>query len=353
MIKRLNVIGLMSGTSLDGLDLAFCRFETDDSPWIYTIEETKFIPYSDEQREFFFNLETASARELAKAHADYGRQLGGWVRDFAATLSKPVDLVASHGQTLFHQPELGFTFQLGHGAYLATTAQLPVVSDFRSGDVGLGGQGAPLVPIGDQALFAEYDICLNLGGIANLSFDQAGTRLAYDVCPVNLVLNHLAARMGHNYDRGGILARSGTVNPALLNQLDSLSYYQAPFPKSLGKEWIEKSIFPMIDRSEFSVPDLLATCCEHISAQLARSFQQIGGSKVLVTGGGAYNTYLIERLQGKTAHELIQPSAELMDYKEALLFAFLGALRWSNRSNTLASVTGAQKDHCGGAIYLP
>ena len=346
-----HVIGIMSGTSLDGLDLAYCRFDYQEK-WTYQILVAETITYPAEWDLKLRSLHLLSGEELLKEHESYGTYIGQSVAHFMQRHHVSADFIASHGHTVFHQPQNGFTFQAGDGAAIAAACGLPVVSDFRSADVALGGQGAPLVPIGDRLLFSDFGFCLNLGGIANISFEKQGQRVAYDVCPCNLLLNYLAQRLGKSYDRDGDIAATGKINPRLLQQLDDRDFYSKPFPKSLGREDIEQDFLPLLD-AETTVPDLLATVCAHIAKQVARSIPAVATGRILVTGGGAFNTYLLACIRGACAVEIVSGSPDKINFKEALIFAFLGVLRWRNENNVLSSVTGATRDHCSGSIDLP
>jgi len=355
--KKICVLGLMSGTSMDGLDLAMCEFTEIDQKWTYQILEASTEPYPNEWLDIFISLPTASAEKWVCADQDFGRLIGIYCNGFIQKTKITPHLIASHGQTIFHQPDQRFTGQIGHGAAISAQTRLPVVSDFRTMDVALSGQGAPLVPIGDKILFEDYDFCLNLGGIANISCDQNGKRIAFDICPTNLVLNYLANKIGLPYDSSGKIARSGKLNNALLDKLNSLGFYSLDFPKSLGREWVEKEILPMLSLNNSSVPDQLATFIEHCAFQLSETIRSFTlkntTSRLLITGGGAHNTFLIERLAFYLGEnpKIIIPDKMTIDYKEALIFAFLGLLRLTNKLNSLKSVTGAYEDNIGGALF--
>ena len=346
-------IGLMSGTSLDGVDLASCIFTFKDNCWSYQIEVAETFPYPEEWLSCLSSLLKADAYTYAKANADLGYYLGSLIKTFMQKHDLEIDFVASHGHTVFHQPTIGLTTQIGSGAAMAATCGFPVVCDFRSTDVALGGQGAPLVPIGDVLLFSDYAFCLNLGGFSNVSYDVKGQRIAYDVCPVNTILNQLAKRIGQEYDLDGLSARSGKVDSLLLDKLNALAYYDQKPPKSLGFEWSNEYIWPLIKETNLSVPDLLRTMVEHIAFQLSRALDEFESGSILVTGGGAKNKFLMERFATHSKHELVVPADLIIDYKEALIFAFLGVLRVRGEVNCLSTVTGATRDSIGGAIYLP
>ncbi len=351
-----SAVGLMSGTSLDGLDIACCRFELQNNTWSYQILEAETLPYSMKWQQRLANLDRKDAPEFAKTDSDYGHLLGNLTKKFIARHQLEPDFIASHGQTIFHQPENRLTTQIGKGAAIAAETGLPVVCDFRSTDVARGGQGAPLVSIGDKLLFPAYDYCLNLGGIANISFDRNGVRIAYDICPANMVLNTLAKKIDHPFDRDGKLAAEGTIHMQLLDQINQLPFYHQQPPKSLGKEWVELNINPLLDpliRDPASgIRDLLHTFCEHIAIQIGKNTGQDRVNKLLITGGGALNKYLIERIRHHASPQVVIPDLQTVQFKEALIFAFLGLLRWRKEVNCLSSVTGAKKDSVGGAIYL-
>ena len=346
-----SVIGLMSGTSLDGLDIAFCEFSREEKHWTYKIHCAETIPYDNHWQDLLSTIESGSALDFVTADVEYGQLLGRLTREFINKYNLHPDFIASHGHTIFHQPEKKITSQIGCGPAIAAETGLPVVCDFRSLDVALGGQGAPLVPIGDELLFNGFDFCLNIGGFANISYQTANKRIAYDVCPANIVMNQLALQAGFGYDPDGVLAASGMVNQQLLGTLNALPYYKIAFPKSLGKEWVVQHIFPMLKNSGQSTNDLLATFCEHIAMQVAAATEAKKGTKLLITGGGAFNEFLIGRIRNYAIPEIIIPDVYTINFKEALIFAFLGVLRQRNEINCLRSVTGAAKDSCGGAIY--
>lgn len=344
----------MSGTSLDGLDIASCHFYLINGKWSYEIEAAETIEYSAEERLRLQRGYLASGIELTLLDHEFGKFTGLEVKKFLSRNVLKTDFISSHGHTIFHQPEKGFTVQIGNGNDISAVTKLPVVCDFRSMDVALGGQGAPLVPIGDKLLFPEYEMCLNLGGIANISFDILDKRVAFDICPVNIVLNELAEKTGQAFDAGGGTARKGQLIESLLRQLEDLDYYKREFPKSMGKEWIDASVFPLLNHE--NIANLLYTFCVHISMQInavTKKFAEGKNKKVLVTGGGAFNTFLTELLRKHASEniEYVLPDINTILFKEALIFAFLGVLRVRNESNCLAAVTGAGHDAIGGALY--
>ena len=343
----------MSGTSLDGLDIAFCTFSKQGKNWKYEIKKTETISYNKQWKDKLQTAHLLSSQELLKLHTVFGKFMGEKVSQFIKKnkISK-IDLVSSHGHTVFHQPQNGFTLQIGDGASLAAIAGIKTVCDFRSTDVALGGQGAPLVPIGDELLFSKYDACLNIGGIANISFKNKGKRVAFDICPTNMVFNYLAKKAGHDYDKDGKLASKGIFNGDLFERFNSLPFYKNYKSKSLGREWIEENFISVLEKSKLSIEAKLATASEHAAFQTARVLNNFNIKNVLVTGGGAYNKDFLNRISAYTNCELHLPDDKTIQFKEALIFAFLGVLRLRNEINTLKEVTGAKRSSCGGALYL-
>ena len=348
------VIGLMSGTSLDGVDLAYCKFILTNNGWEYEIIHTACYPYSEEWKGKLANAENTSALAIHLLDTALGNYFSENISEFIKKHNiTELDFIASHGHTIFHQPENGLTLQIGAGAVIAANTGITTICDFRKMDVAMGGQGAPLVPIGDRDLFSSYNYCLNIGGIANISFELNGQRLAYDICPANMILNYYLSDKNLLFDNEGLLARSGTVNAELLAELNKLNYYHQAFPKSLGKEWVMQNIYPTVDKYNLSENHVLATLAEHIAMQIAANVNKSEiPASMLITGGGAYHSYLIERISAHTNTQLIIPNRVLIEFKEALVFAFLGVLRFRNEDNCLATVTGARKNNCGGQIFL-
>ena len=332
-MKETTAIGLMSGSSLDGLDIALVRFQEEEDKYHFQILQAETLPYPEYWTEQLSEAFHKQPEDLVQLDKDYGKYLGEQVLAFAKKHNASPDFVASHGHTIFHRPEEHYTLQIGDGQELAKASGFTVINDFRSEDISKGGQGAPLVPIGDKLLFGDYEICLNIGGIAN----QA--------------LNYLANMNGLDYDRDGELARSGEVDITLLKQLNRHPFYGLYPPKSLGREFFEANQKELLQG--LSIPDMLATFVEHIALQIALPISFMPKGKILCTGGGARNKFLIERLQARTKHEVIVPEKQIIDYKEALVFAFLGLLRLEGKTNVLASVTGAESDSCSGRIWEP
>ena len=351
MKKPFPVIGVMSGTSLDGLDMAFCLFSKKNGRWQYRIGSAETAHYSPEWKQRLKGVGEMKAVDLAFADTEYGHLIGTLVRNFIRRHKIEPVLIASHGHTVFHRPRQGMTLQIGHGAAIAAETGIETVCDFRTTDVAMGGQGAPLVPVGDRDLFGQFTFCLNLGGFANVSYDHRGKRIAFDICPVNVVLNMLAATKGMEFDRGGALAAAGNLYVPLLQALDRLPFYSAPPPKSLGKEWVMSEVMPVLGSFRIPVKDKLHTFGHHIAGQIAAACSGKRKGTILVTGGGAYNHFLVDLVRMMTPHEVIIPDDLTISFKEALIFAFLGMLRVTGQLNTLRSVTGARSDTIGGAVY--
>jgi anhydro-N-acetylmuramic acid kinase len=347
--NRYLVIGQMSGTSLDGIDLVAAEFEFSEEKWKYKIVDAQTTPYTKEWDKKLRTAHLLQGSELLKIHSEYGKFLAENINLFKKDFQP--DLIATHGHTIFHQPENGFTFQLGNGSLIASGTGIITVADFRQPDVSLGGQGAPLVPAGDKLLFGEFDYCLNLGGFANISFDDNSERIAFDICPANIVLNYFAAKHQMPFDKEGRLGRSGKIKTDLFQKLNSIEFYAQKPPKSLGREWVEKEFLPFLEIQSCSEPDKIRTVYEHIAFQIAK----VSGStaKMLVTGGGAHNSFLVERIVELSKAKVVIPDITIVNFKEALIFAFLGILKIRNEINCFSSVTGAVKDHSTGVVFIP
>jgi anhydro-N-acetylmuramic acid kinase len=357
--KQYIALGIMSGTSLDGLDLALCNFYKNNLKWDFEIIKAETVKYSEGMKIRLATANRLSGFELIRFHKEYGKFIGKEINKFLEKTEKP-SIIASHGHTVFHRPEMNLTFQLGDGAFIAAETGITTVSDFRNLDTALGGQGAPLVPAGDELLFSEYQFCLNLGGIANISFKNSkNKRTAFDICPVNIIANEFASKLGAEFDRDGNFGKSGEVDYRLLNELNEIEFYVTPPPKSLGKEYIDERIFPIFRKYPISTESKLRTFYEHTAVQIASTLNKSGTasalpdsvSKILITGGGAHNTFVIERLEKYLIPEIVVPPQEIINFKEALIFAFLGVLRIENTENCFSSVTGASKDNFGGIIH--
>ena len=348
IMQAYHLIGVMSGTSLDGIDLCYSEFiETEKIT--YRIIHSKTISYSDEIKDRLANAHQSTSLELIRLDADLGRLIGSSVNDFIHEFDiKKVDAIASHGHTVFHEPQQGYSTQIGNPAHIYATTGIKTIADFRSVDVALHGQGAPLVPIGDDLLFNEFSYCLNLGGIANLSHHQSGKRIGYDISICNMALNHLALKAGKPFDVDGNMAESGTVCLVMLDEMNDFQFLEKAPPKSLGIEQFLEFYMPILMKFEISVPDALATLVEHIALQISNC---LNGGTCLISGGGAHNRFLMDRLRSKTNCELILPDNDTINFKEALIFGLLGFLRLTHQANSLSSVTGASRDSIGGCIY--
>ena len=344
-------VGVMSGTSLDGIDVVYVKFNEQDYA-DFEILQAETIGYSKEWKQLLQNAIYSSKKELDNLNIMYGKFLGQTIQYFISNHHiEELDFIASHGHTILHQPEKGVTLQVGCGEEIAKITNKKVVYDFRTQDVQLGGQGAPLVPIGDELLFSKYDFCLNLGGFSNISFNKENQRIAFDICPVNIVLNHYVNKLGYAYDDNGKIAAEGALNHKLLEKLNLLEFYEKEPPKSLGLEWVQEFIYPLIDENEQDVPTILNTFVEHIAIQISKVI--FNNDSVLVTGGGAFNAYLLERIQFYASNQIDLVNEELINFKEALVFSFLGLLRLNDEVNCLQSVTGASKNHSSGVVVLP
>ena len=354
MIKdEYNVIGVMSGTSLDGIDLVYAKFCLNET-WSFEIVHAETVEYPSNWYEALKELVNTPIEELKAIDTNYTEYIAKVIKNFIIKYQiKNIDAICSHGHTALHQPENKLTFQIGNRPFLAELLKETVVCDFRVQDVELGGQGAPLVPIGDELLFSEFDFCLNLGGFANVSTNFNRNRIAYDICPVNIVLNHYIRKLGLNYDDEGKIASEGMISVKLLNQLNAIEFYKETYPKSLGLEWVNNTVFPLIDTFKLEIQDVLKTFVEHIAIQIASEINKKHTGSVLITGGGVYNIYLMDRIEAHSIQKIIVPKNEVVEFKEAVIFGFLGVQKLRNEVNCLSSVTGAIKDHSSGKIFLP
>ncbi len=353
------VIGLMSGSSLDGLDIVHVQLDEVRGQWSYEILHADCIPYTEQWTNDLRNAANKNVGDFLKLHSSYGRYLGEQINEFIAKheLAHQVHFIASHGHTVFHEPQHFTTCQIGDGATIAAVTGLPVINDLRAMDVALGGQGAPIVPIGDKLLFGNYDYLLNIGGIANITV-QAHT-IAFDICPANQMLNALAAREGKTMDEGGNMASVGTLLEGILEELNNAYYYKYLPPKSLSNDAAMDLVFSKLSESEENNYDLLHTATIHIVQQIAAALKHYPHHKeqatLLATGGGAFNTFLITELQKALASHSITVvvlDATVIKYKEALIMALIGTLRWREEANVLSSVTGAARDSVGGALWI-
>jgi anhydro-N-acetylmuramic acid kinase len=351
-MKNYYVIGLMSGTSIDGVDLVYANFFYDKH-WSFKILRSKTYEYDIDWQNILKNLADKDLDSIKLIDKNYTILLSEYILKFIGEFSiKQIDFISSHGHTALHDPSNSITYQIGNLKELSDYIGLKVICDFRAQDIKLGGQGAPLVPVGEKYIFPEYDNLINLGGFANITIKSNNNLTAYDICPVNIVFNHLSNLRHLKYDDKGKIASSGKPNIELFDCLQSLDYYKQISPKSLGVEWVNENILPLINSfSEISLKDLLNTFSKHFASQIAINIKS--AKKTLITGGGAYNDYLIQNIIDLTESEIIIPSSEIIEYKEALIFGFLGVLKDLNINNCYSSVTGATKDHSSGNIFIP
>ena len=354
MIKVKNeyfVIGLMSGTSMDGLDVSFAKYFYYNDLWSFDLICAETFSYNQSIKNNFFNAFNNKI-SIDKIDKYFSSFISDRISEFIEKHSLQVDLVASHGHTIFHEPHNGFTTQIGNGKLISESLNLSVVSNFRQQDIDLGGQGAPLVPIGDRMLFSNYDACVNMGGIANISYDLKGERLGYDICPCNMIMNFLSQKIGKDFDYNGMIAQSGTINNDLLHDFNQIDYYKFDPPKSLGKEYIDMNFLSILSKSKIKIEDQLATFVEHVAIMISSKLNSLKISNCLFTGGGVFNNFLISRIKIYSKVSVIIPTNDLVNYKESIVFGLLGLLRMLNKKNCLASYTGASQDHSSGDIYL-
>jgi anhydro-N-acetylmuramic acid kinase len=342
-------IGLMSGTSLDGLDIVHVKFKKNDYTF-FEILSSKTVSYSKAWRNRLQNAIGLDKEDISILDSEYGIFLGKQAREFIDQQSiKTLNFICSHGHTIFHQPDEGYTLQVGDGKEILKITNCTVVNDFRTQDVNLGGQGAPLVPIGDKFLFSEFEACVNLGGFANISYEHKNDRIAFDICPVNIVMNYYSKILGLEFDDKGNFAATGITHKALLEELNNLSFYSKPHPKSLGLEWVQNYVFPLVEKYQISPEDILRTFTEHVAHQITEIIKPF--KYILFTGGGVYNDFLLKRIEKISKKNIKLPSDDIINYKEALIFAFLGFLKIQGQVNCLSSVTGAKKNHSSGKIF--
>jgi len=351
MINKYRVLGVMSGTSLDGLDIAQCLFTFSRGKWNYKIERAITYEYSVEWKHKLSVAENLSGVGLILLTNEFGLLMGNYCNSFLGINPVKIDFIASHGHTVFHQPDKGLTFQIGNGACVSAVTGLTTICDFRNQDVALGGQGAPLVPVGNALLFSDFAYCLNIGGFCNISFETSSARVAFDICPANIVSNDLVKERNLLYDLNGAIARKGNIHTGLLTELNGLPFYKISGPKSLGKEWVLDYMQPVLNKYPISLEDKLRTYYQHVADQVTEVVSVAQKGRILITGGGAHNLFLTELLTKSLPLECVVPQNEIIDFKEALVFAFLGVLCYRNEVNCLRSVTGAKKDHVGGVIF--
>jgi anhydro-N-acetylmuramic acid kinase len=357
-----HVIGVMTGSSLDGIDLAFTKITVKDGHYAHEILISECVPMPQKWKIRIEQLVMQNAVTYLKTSAFFGHFIGDRIAEFIEKhqLQNQLDFIASHGQTVFHQPENLFTSQIGDGAAIAGKTGFPVVCDFRSIDVALGGQGAPVAPIANKMFYSNYKMFLNLGGIANIAVNVNGKYIAFDVTAVNLALNKIARMKGVEYDHDGNLAANGAVDERLFSEMNSSFYYDKDYPKSLSGGWVSKVMMPTLQRHNISIEDKLRTIVEHVAHQLNKSLEKIQqkenisfskSDKMLVTGGGAFNKFMIQRMEEMLPITLVVPDEQTVKFKESVLMALMGVMRVRNEENCLGSVTGAARNAIGGAIY--
>lgn len=352
-MEKFTALGLMSGSSLDGLDIAYCEFYYENNVWDFRILAAQTFNYNEEWVIKLRELQNASTEEREKADIEYGELTANFVNSFLSQKNYVPELIASHGHTILHEPAKGFTCQIGNGQTIANRTGIKTISDFRSKDVSLGGQGAPLVPIGDKLLFSDYNFCLNIGGIANISYEEKGKMIAYDICGANQILNYLSLQAGKPYDENGNIAILGKMNTELFEFLNSDSYFNKKEPKSLSNQYVTTKFVEATNKIKCPIEDKLYTTVKHIAFQTNKAIEKYNKGKLLISGGGAHNSFLVNALRRETKHDVIVPDDTTINFKEALIFAFMGVLRDQNIINCLASVTGAKNDCSGGQIFLP
>lgn len=366
-MEEVIALGVMSGSSLDGLDFALCKFNftTEDNHLVinnWEIIESETFELSTFWQERLAKAFQATAKELWLTHNTFGKFIGDQANIFLRRTKIKPAFIASHGHTVFHEPQNHMTLQIGHGAAIAAATGYDVISDFRSTDIALGGQGAPMIPIAESYLFSDFPLCLNIGGITNLSARIGDRYVAFDVSPANQIMNKLASFSGQAYDRNGDTARSGKLQPEMITALKRLDYFSALYPKSLDNNWVMRDLYPVIKSFDFNIADKLNTFCEFVAERISAEISNISerehtdfqGTSMLVTGGGAFNAYLIDCIKERVKENgvsIIVPKKEIVEFKEALLMALAGLLRVKNQVNFLHSVTGARVDNIGGCIY--
>lgn len=357
---RYNTIGIMSGSSLDGIDIVYVEFYFENKEWKYLVMESNCYPYNPEWHDKLSDLHKASAFDYQQTDYELGKYIGESINHFIDTynINKKDLIIGSHGHTIFHEPAKGFTSQIGSGATISALTNSTVVTNLRSGDVSLGGQGAPIVPIGERYLWPGYSMYLNIGGIANITVHNNKETIAYDICAANRVLNLLANKIKMEYDKDGTTARSGKIHTELLSTLNNIEYYKQSYPKTLNNSFGTEYIYNIIESYSLTVEDALFTYTEHIAIQISNVInlhqkQMDKSTEVFITGGGALNKYLIERIQHYINKDtnIVIPSKLIIEFKEAIIMAFLGLLRVLNKTNVLSSVTGAKRNSSNGCIW--
>ncbi len=352
-MENFSALGLMSGSSLDGVDLAYCSFSRSQDKWDFEIVCAETIPYPEEWLMNLKGLPEQDAESFIATDITYAKYLGDLVLDFCSKHQIQPQLLASHGHTIFHNPNKGYTCQIGNGQALASQTRIKTISDFRTKDILMGGQGAPLVPIGDQLLFSDFDFCLNLGGIANISCEHEGQRIAMDICGANQLLNHLSLQMGQAYDKDGQLAQLGKLDKSLFDKLNADHFFKSTYPKSLNNQYVQQAFIQLLDRYDTPLENKLYTAVKHIAFQVNQFVSSIPKKSMLITGGGAHNGFLVQAIIKETMLDITLPEAVIIDFKEAVVFAFMGVLRDLGETNCLASATAATTDSSCGSVFIP
>jgi anhydro-N-acetylmuramic acid kinase len=358
--KTYKALGLMSGSSLDGLDLAFCEFSinNDQLDWNFLIGET--LPFSEMWQARLAHLPVQNAQVYAKSHIYLGYYFGELCNTFLKKHKVQPDFIASHGHTIFHDPERRYSAQIGDGAAIAATTGIQTIDNFRTQDIALNGQGAPIAPIADRYLLKGYDFYLNLGGIVNISCNANNQFIAFDISGANQVLNRLANELGLPYDAGGQVAASGKLIQDLFAKSNDLEYLNTTYPKSLSNQWVQESLVPMFVDHEGSIPDKLCSMVHHIGFQIQQSIHQIvkkeklsqNAFNMIATGGGAHNSFLMKIISDYNPNINIEiPDRNIIEFKEAIMIALMGVLRLEGIPNTIHTVTGAARDTISGAIH--
>jgi anhydro-N-acetylmuramic acid kinase len=356
MQEKIHIIGLMSGTSKDGLDIAYVCFANNDGAYSFKLHEAETISYPIEILNSLNEIETLTARKIFHLDKIIGAFYASAVNNFMQKFNinpKDIEAIASHGQTIFHQPNLGFTTQIGCGSTLAYHTGIKVINDFRTKDILAGGQGAPLVPLGDELLFLDCaEAFLNIGGFTNISYKNKDQNIAFDICPGNIPINLYANKYDMEFDEGGEISRSGELNQNLLDLLNKLEFYSIYGAKSLGTEWLNAEFLPLLD--DYSVASsVMRTVVEHEAFQIAKVLNEAGIKSVYITGGGAKNHFLIERIASQYTGEIRIPKEEIIDFKEAIIFGFLGFRYLENNATNCPNATGANREVVSGVLHIP
>ncbi len=345
-MKKYKVIGIMSGTSCDGLDIAYCEFSKQKS-WSYKIIKCQTIKYNQ-------NFINKISREFSEINKDlieldyfFGKFIGLEINKFIKKHELKIDLVCSHGHTVIHNPEKKISFQIGCGKTIRNITKTTTINDFRIKDIEMGGQGAPLVPIGDNLLFKKYKYCLNLGGFANISEKTKNNIIGYDICPCNIILNYYSKKMGFPFDNKGALSSKGNINEMLLNELNNLNYYRIEGPKSLDVSWVRDNFIPTVDKYKLTAQNILATISKHIAQKIG---EKINKAETIVSGGGCFNNHVINMIKKESNSKIVIPDIKTINYKEAMIFGFIGILKFRNEINCYNSVTGARENSIVGVI---